>query len=834
MKSNAVSLSFSSMESSQSPATSHTPRKVIQRVSLGGIPAQPKSTEVLSKQQEAILDFVKNGAGSGLVDAKAGTGKTFILLRACQAIPSNKRIAVMAYNKSIATEIEDKVATLGLSNVTVRTCHSFGLATIKAIYRNVRPDAAQKKRRMLENVKAPDSMREAVAKLISIAKQSAVGVLWEESNMHMWQELIERFDILVDIKGANGGFATEAQLIDALVGYAINGLAYSQETAHYQVDFDDMLWIPLVEDMQMVTYDWVIGDEVQDFNAVRRLIAAKMMRPGSRALFAGDRNQCQPAGTLVSVCKTSSKGGRAAEIEQVPIEQLRVGDRVVSYGSGDIGFVMNGRKVLEIAKRPFSGDLVEVYMPEHDAHSRYTPNHKCVVNFNSLRDHWAVYVMRRGNQYRVGKAKMCYSTSSGVAKRMLDEGADCSWIIRTFDSEERAFYFEQMVAGRFGLPQLMFSPTNQTRESAAQLLPRAWKFIGDNSERGEKCLRHFGRMVEYPLFTRGSLKQQTIKRPTVTEACNLLDGVLMLPFRSTAHAKKTDWKPVVLVQQHYEGDVFSLRVEAEEIYVADGIVTHNCIYAFSGADSASVDFLLDDFDAIEMPLTTTYRCSRAATAVAQEFVPTIEAGKDNKDGSVESMPMEKFETMVAEAKVGGGDAILCRLTKPLVKLCLKLIAAGVPAFVEGRDIGRSLDALVRKWDVESTGALVKCLESYRLSETRRLIEQGNEYAIDSVNDKIDAVLAIMSGCDTVADVRAKIIRLFDDTTDAKGKDSRVLLSTVHKSKGREWNRVFILGWDKYMPSKRARFDWQKQAEANLQYVAVTRTRDALVFLSDEG
>lgn len=547
MKSNAVSLSFNSMETTQNPATSHTPRKVIQRVSLGGIPAQPKSTEVLSKQQEAILDFVKNGAGSGLVDAKAGTGKTFILLRACQAIPSNKRIAVMAYNKSIATEIEDKVATLGLSNVTVRTCHSFGLATIKAIHRNVRPDAAQKKRRMLENIKAPDSMREAVAKLISIAKQSAVGVLWEESNMCMWQELIERFDILVDIKGANGGFATEAQLIDALVGYAINGLAYSQETAHYQVDFDDMLWIPLVEDMQMVTYDWVIGDEVQDFNAVRRLIAAKMMRPGSsRALFAGDRNQA--------------------------------------------------------------------------------------------------------------------------------------------------------------------------------------------------------------------------------------------------------------------------------------------IYAFSGADSASVDFLLDDFDAIEMPLTTTYRCSRAATAVAQEFVPTIEAGKDNKEGSVESLTMEKFESMVAENKVGGGDAILCRLTKPLVKLCLKLIAAGVPAFVEGRDIGRSLDALVRKWDVESTGALVKCLESYRLSETRRLIEQGKEYAIDSVDDRVDSLLAIMSDCDTVADVRAKITRLFDDSADKSGKDGRVLLCTVHRSKGREWERVFVVGWTKLMPSKRAKQPYEQQAERNLMYVAVTRTKNHLVLV----
>jgi superfamily I DNA/RNA helicase len=55
------------------------------------------------------------------------------------------------------------------------------------------------------------------------------------------------------------------------------------------------------------------------------------------------------------------------------------------------------------------------------------------------------------------------------------------------------------------------------------------------------------------------------------------------------------------------------------------------------------------------------------------------------------------------------------------------------------------------------------------------------------------------------------------------------LCTVHKAKGLEWNRVYIL--DEFlMPSKYARQAWQQQQETNLQYVAVTRAKQELKFI----
>jgi superfamily I DNA/RNA helicase len=56
----------------------------------------------------------------------------------------------------------------------------------------------------------------------------------------------------------------------------------------------------------------------------------------------------------------------------------------------------------------------------------------------------------------------------------------------------------------------------------------------------------------------------------------------------------------------------------------------------------------------------------------------------------------------------------------------------------------------------------------------------------------------------------------------------ITLCSVHKAKGLEWNRVYILGRDSLMPSKFARQKWQMDQELNLIYVAVTRAKAELI------
>jgi superfamily I DNA/RNA helicase len=59
----------------------------------------------------------------------------------------------------------------------------------------------------------------------------------------------------------------------------------------------------------------------------------------------------------------------------------------------------------------------------------------------------------------------------------------------------------------------------------------------------------------------------------------------------------------------------------------------------------------------------------------------------------------------------------------------------------------------------------------------------------------------------------------------------LVLSTIHKAKGREWERVFWLDRIGTCPSKWARQAWQQDQEKNLMYVAATRAKSELIDLN---
>ena len=107
----------------------------------------------------------------------------------------------------------------------------------------------------------------------------------------------------------------------------------------------------------------------------------------------------------------------------------------------------------------------------------------------------------------------------------------------------------------------------------------------------------------------------------------------------------------------------------------------------------------------------------------------------------------------------------------------------------------------------------------------RQIEKAdrNEAKIAAIQDKVDCIMILAGGLDTVSELIAAIERIFSD--DTRG----TVLATVHKAKGLEAPRVFILE-PSLMPSRWARQPWQQEQERNLQYVAVTRALETLVYL----
>lgn len=260
---------------------------------------------------------------------------------------------------------------------------------------------------------------------------------------------------------------------------------------------------------------------------------------------------------------------------------------------------------------------------------------------------------------------------------------------------------------------------------------------------------------------------------------------------------------------------------------------HQAIFGFTGADNDSLKQIRDDFKAKELPLTVTYRCPKAVVAHAQNWVSHITAHESAPEGIVESVDYSSFvdSLPMIDRNDYSETAILCRYNKYLVGLCFKMIRMGLPAKIEGRSIGEGLVKLATRWkSVKTVNGLETKLREYEEREVAKALAKQQEQKADRVTDEVATIMTIIervraNGLDRVEDVVAAIEEIFADGVAGKGL---ITLCSAHKSKGLEWETVFILDREKLMPSKFARQDWQVEQERNLIYVAVTRAKHRLV------
>lgn len=248
---------------------------------------------------------------------------------------------------------------------------------------------------------------------------------------------------------------------------------------------------------------------------------------------------------------------------------------------------------------------------------------------------------------------------------------------------------------------------------------------------------------------------------------------------------------------------------------------HQAIYGFTGADHNALDLIKEDFWGSGMPLSVTFRCPKNVVKEAQKYVSHIESHPDSPEGIVDECTVKDLPKLVTQ-----DDAIICRNTKPLVEIAYSLIRNKIACKVEGRKIGEGLIKLAQRWKVKNVQQLIDKLEIYKEKEIQKYKEKGNDAKCQIIEDQVETLVVFIDQCkldDPISTLVKKIKELFDDT-----ENKRILtLSTIHKSKGREWDRVFALGMDTYSPSKWARKDWEMKQEDNLLYVQITRAKNHL-------
>jgi len=253
------------------------------------------------------------------------------------------------------------------------------------------------------------------------------------------------------------------------------------------------------------------------------------------------------------------------------------------------------------------------------------------------------------------------------------------------------------------------------------------------------------------------------------------------------------------------------------IFLADPA---QAIYAFAGADSESVQNIIESFAATLLPLSICYRCPRAVIREAQKIVPDIEAADGAEEGIVRAVDGDEFDGSAQD-----GDWVLCRTTAPLVSNALKFLREGRKATVHGRDIGANLTKLAERIaHLHPSESFTSSVAAWDAVEQERLTKRrANAQAVANHEDRVATLVTLSTGGDTLDSFKAAVKSLFSD--DVKG----VTFATIHRSKGLEVDRVFILRPD-LLPHPAAEQEWQIVQESNLRYVAITRAKRELVYV----
>lgn len=257
-----------------------------------------------------------------------------------------------------------------------------------------------------------------------------------------------------------------------------------------------------------------------------------------------------------------------------------------------------------------------------------------------------------------------------------------------------------------------------------------------------------------------------------------------------------------------------------------------CINTFCGSSEEAFQYMKDYPKTTQFDLPICYRCPKTIVELAKTLVPDIKCREDAPKGDI----IEKCWT----SSLRSGDMVLCRSKAPLLKVYTKLLRNGIQCYIKGQDIGTNLKKLIEEVDIEelntnlkSDGVFVRLYDNLFEIRNKLMESKGLDYQdatltnyITNSYDMIKALTVLAENYTTKTELLSHIDEIFDETREG------VILSTIHKAKGLEADNVYIL-CNSSMPSSLAKKEWEKNAEQNLIYVAYTRARKKLGFISEE-
>lgn len=296
---------------------------------------------ILNKEQEQAVQTV-DGAYS--IIAAAGSGKTLILIERIKNLIENhkvfeKDILLVTFTKNTATEMQSRLNKLGYSHVNAGTFHSICGQILRQEGIQINP------RNMIKDWQADNCFKKIdkladtkdILSFISFQRNRMIGVDDEfapKSSIYNEQQLRVFFKAYEDFKSNNNLY-----------------------------DFDDYLVLcldVLKKKPNKHTFKYILVDEHQDSNAIQNELLKHWCQSGN-LFVVGDFRQCFLPETKIRIDKDTTKA----------IKDITPNDKVtVANGRGGIVETV----VSETSKKYYTGKIVTV-KTESGKEIKATPEH---------------------------------------------------------------------------------------------------------------------------------------------------------------------------------------------------------------------------------------------------------------------------------------------------------------------------------------------------------------------------------------------------------------------------------------------------------------------------
>ena len=269
--------------------------------------------------------------------------------------------------------------------------------------------------------------------------------------------------------------------------------------------------------------------------------------------------------------------------------------------------------------------------------------------------------------------------------------------------------------------------------------------------------------------------------------------------------------PLVLVDEAQDLSALNHRVLKKLVKKRIIAVGDECqaIYGFRGAHANSMHLLKETFQMKRLFLSISFRCPIKVVEHARWRAPMMKWPEWAKPGQVIETKKWSTDSVPDEA------AIICRNNAPLFRTALRFLKAGRYPQIIGNDVGKSLLKILKKFGPLNTpqASVFASIDSWKEEKLKKTRSPG------SIHDQAECLRIFAEQGNDLGDAIAYAEHIFNS-------QGPIQLMTGHKSKGLEFDHVFIL--DKHL----LRLDDEGQ-DKNVLYVMQTRAKQTLTYIDTE-